>query len=254
MRHFLTLFSHELRMLLIAPATYIASVLFLLLMGLIYVLVLNEAGSGETDQPPAALFFQVFWIPVFFMVPLLTMRSIAEERRLGTLETLMTTPATAFQVVMSKFLGAYVFYLILWGLTILFPFVAASGLASDADKTSVLEFAPMYGGYLFVALSGALYIALGIFASSLTRSQLVAGMLCFSLLFIIVISGQLLFRLPIQDFAWMHWLDAPLEYIRSFQHLEDFSRGVIDTRPFFLYLSNAALLLGITTLVVESKA
>jgi ABC-2 type transport system permease protein len=254
MRHFLTLFSHELRMLLIAPATYVASVLFLLLMGLIYLLVLNEAGAREGDLPPSVLFFQVFWIPVFFMVPLLTMRSIAEERRLGTLETLMTTPATALQIVLSKFLGAYVFYLLLWGLTICFPFIAALGLESTADTAVVLEPAPMLGGYLFVALSGALYIALGIFASSLTRSQLVAGMLCFSLLFIIIISGQLLLRLPIQDYTWMTWLESPLEYIRTFKHLEDFSRGVIDTRPFILYLSNAALLLGITTLVVESKA
>ncbi len=254
MRHFLTLFSHELRMLLIAPATYVASVLFLLLMGLIYLLVLNEAGTRESDLPPSVLFFQVFWVPVFFMVPLLTMRSIAEERRLGTLEALMTTPATAFQIVLSKFLGAYVFYLLLWGMTIAFPYIAAYGLESTADKQSVLEIAPMMGGYLFIALSGLLYIALGIFASSLTRSQLVAGMLCFSLLFIIVISGQLLLRLPVQDFSWMHWLDAPLEYIRSFKHLEDFSRGMVDTRPFVMYLSNAALLLGITTLVVESKA
>ena len=254
MRHFLTLFSHELRMLLIAPATYVASVLFLLLMGLIYLLVLNEAGTRESDLPPAVLFFQVFWVPVFFMVPLLTMRSIAEERRLGTLETLMTTPATAFQIVLSKFLGAYVFYMILWSLTIAFPYIAAYGLDSTADKQSVLEIAPMMGGYLFIGLSGMLYIALGIFASSLTRSQLVAGMLCFSLLFIIVISGQLLLRLPIQDFSWMRWLDSPLEYIRSFKHLEDFSRGMVDTRPFVMYISNAALLLGITTLVVESKA
>ena len=52
----------------------------------------------------------------------------------------------------------------------------------------------------------------------------------------------------------MRWLDSPLEYIRSFKHLEDFSRGMVDTRPFVMYISNAALLLGITTLVVESKA
>ncbi|MEM9227165.1 MAG: ABC transporter permease [Verrucomicrobiota bacterium] len=254
MRHFLTLFSHELRMLLIAPATYIASVLFLLLMGLIYLLALNEAASVNAEQPPSELFFQVFWVPVFFMVPLLTMRSIAEERRLGTLETLMTTPATAFQVVLSKFLGAYVFYLLLWGLTISFPYLAAGVLTSAEDKADLLEIAPMLGGYLFIALSGMLYVALGIFASSLTRSQLVAGMLCFSMLFIIVISGQLLLRVPVQEYAWMHWLEGPLDYVRSFKHLEDFSRGVVDTRPFFLYFSNAALLLGLTTLVVESKA
>ncbi len=254
MRHFFYLFLHEVRMLFITPATYAASVLFLLIMGGIYLLGLEQVSRGIQGESPTESFFQLFWLPVFFMVPLLTMRSIAEERRLGTLEAIMTTPATAMQVVLSKFLAAYLFYLSLWGLTLFFPYFSTTVLAGSQFGSQLMDGAHLKGGYSFVALSGCLYIAIGLFASSLTRSQLVAGMLSFSMLFVLIISGQVLLNTPLLDGFQIPWLADPVDYIRTFKHLEDFSRGVIDSRPFFLYLSTALLFLGVTTLVVESKA
>ena len=86
MRHFFTILSHELRSLLFNPSTYVAAVLFLSLMGFIFTGILDAYSKAPQETPPAAVFFQLFWIPVFFMVPLLTMKCLAEERRLGTLE------------------------------------------------------------------------------------------------------------------------------------------------------------------------
>ena len=102
---------------------------------------------------PAVTFFRLFWIPVFFMVPLLTMKSLAEERRLGTLETLLTTPVTTTEVVLGKFGAAYVLYLLLWGSTAGFHYV----LHYYARDARLLEAGPLVGGYVFIALSGLLF-------------------------------------------------------------------------------------------------
>jgi ABC-2 type transport system permease protein len=116
------------------------------------------------------------------------------------------------------------------------------------DTTSLI------GGFLFVCISGLLYVALGILASSLTRNTLVAGMLSFSILFVLIICGKLLLNVPWQETPFLERFQAFVEYLQPFQHLEDFNRGVVDTRPFFLYASNTILVLGLTTLAVESRA
>lgn len=252
MRHFLLLTRHELRVLLIAPSTYVAAVLFLCIMGTIYLLGLENATVVAKTDLPSTLFFQVFWLPVFFIVPMLTMRSIAEERRLGTLEAMMTTPISAGAMVGSKFTAAYIFYITLWALTLCFPLLASFALGSRGDPR-LLDWPSLLGGLTFVAVSGALFIAIGIFASAMTRSTLVAGMLSFSLLFVLILSGGILTKLAIIDTAQFAWARESVEYLKTFRHLEDFSRGILDSRPFFFYFTNALLLLGLTALVVESK-
>ncbi|MGJ3244226.1 MAG: ABC transporter permease [Opitutales bacterium] len=254
MKHFFILLRHEVRLLLLSPSSYVAAVLFLVLMAVIYWAILQGFTVEAESDLPATFFFRVFWIPVFFVVPLVTMRSIAEERRLGTLETLMTTPASSLAVVLAKFSGAYLFYCLLWSLTLAFPLITRLVAPEVAETGRLLDGATLTGGYLFIAISGILFIAVGIFTSSLTRSQLVAGMLAFALLFLVITGGQLLELLPAADSAWLSWLEAPLTYLQTFQHLEDFSRGIVDTRPFFYYLSLALLLLGLAVLTVEAKA
>jgi ABC-2 type transport system permease protein len=187
------------------------------------------------------------------MVPLLTMKSVAEERRLGTLEALRTTPATALEIVLGKYFAAYFLYLGLWALTLLFPWIAQEYLPVGRVDPRLVDPASLLGGFLFVAVSGTLYIAVGIFSSSLTRSTLVAGMVAFSLLFILVLSAGLLQRAPIHDLEQFKWIEPVLAYMQSFRHLEDFCLGVIDSRPFFYYASNTLLVLGLTTLLVEGR-
>jgi ABC-2 type transport system permease protein len=254
MRNFLTLLKHELRMLLISPSTYIAAVLFLSLMGLLYWVILRSMVNEPTDSLPMVHFFKIFWIPVFFVVPLLTMRSIAGERSIGTLDTLMTTPTARVAVVMSKFAGAYLFYMLLWGCTIGFPYITQALYPNAAESNILLEKAPLIGGYLFLATSGILFIAIGIFASSLTRSQLVAGMLTFTTLFVTIIGGNLLSIFTENAGELPALIEASASYLQINAHLDDFSRGIIDTRPFFYYTSTGLLLLGLSTLVVEAKS
>jgi ABC-2 type transport system permease protein len=252
MRNFPLLLAHEIRMLAVSVATYSAAVLFLLVMGLFYFLVLDQYDGPLRSDPPTTLYFRMFFIPVFFVVPLLTMKSLAEERRFGTLETLLTTPASALEIVLAKYFAAYLFYVALWALTLFFPWIAINYLHAPADSP-LRDSASLIGGFLFVSFSGLLYIAIGVFASSLTRNTLVAGMLSFSMLFVLIIGGGLLPKLPLPA-NWLTHIQPAVDYLQTFQHLLDFTSGMVDTRPFFLYASNALLVLGITTLVVEGRA
>jgi ABC-type transport system involved in multi-copper enzyme maturation permease subunit len=97
-------------MLLVSPSTYVAAVVFLTVMGLTFTTLL-ESYTEPQETSPAVLFFKFFFVPVLVMVPLLTMKSISEERRLGTMETLLTTPVTTFEVVLGKFGAAYLLYI-----------------------------------------------------------------------------------------------------------------------------------------------
>ncbi len=254
MRHFFILLRYEIHSMLVSPATYVASVLFLSLMGFVYWINLRSFTIVEEYDLPNTLFFETFWLPVFFLVPLLTMRSVAEERRQGTLETLLTTPTRASAIVFSKFMAAYFFYMTVWLLTLSFPYLAKLAVPSIEIEGQLFDRGSILGGLSFIALSGLLFIAVGIFSSSMTRSQLVAGMLSFTILFIIIVGQFLLLQQQFSEQPWLVWLEAPMQYLQTFEHLEDFSKGIIDSRPFFYYLSTALLLLGISIINVEAKA
>ena len=240
-------------MLLIGPPTYIAAVLFLSLMGLLYSEVLKGMVNAPQDDLPIVQFLSLFWIPVFFVVPLLTMRSIAEERNAGTLETLMTTPTSRLSMVLSKFFGAYILYMLLWLSTLSFPLIVAQFFPDAGIGTPQMQLASIAGGYLFLALSGIFFISIGIFASSITRSQLVAGMFSFTTLFV-AIAGVMLLELPLQNGLELPFrIDDLVAYLHIFDQLHDFSSGVIDTRPFFYYTSMGLFFLGLTVLMTEIK-
>ena len=254
MRNFFILLRHELRILLISPTTYIAAVLFLGLMGFLYWAILRGMVNSPSDTVPFVQFLSIFWIPAFFVVPLLTMRSIAGERSTGTLDTLMTTPTSRIAVILSKFCGAYCFYMLLWLATLAYPWITLKLFPHASQHGSLIAPAPLIGGFTFLAISGILFVSIGIFASSITRSQLVAGMLSFTTLFVVIIGGQQLGNLAQSGAELSGWIAAAANYLQIFQHLEDFSRGILDTRPFFYYTSTGGLLLGLSTLVLEAKA
>lgn len=249
MRHFFTILSHELRTLLFSPSTYIAAVLFLAVMGFIFAGILDDYNRAPQETAPAVVFFKFFIVPVFFMVPLLTMKSLAEERRLGTLETLLTTPVSTGEVVLGKFGAAYLLYLLMWGSTYGFHFL----LERYARDTRYLDAGPLIGGYVFVAVSGLLFIALGIFASSLARSQAVAGILCFSLLFALIVGFNYLGGVAALNDELLLPVKAAVDSLQVFHHLEDFTNGVVDTRQVFFYVTGAVLALLFSILGVEAK-
>lgn len=254
MRQIFRLFRHELRCLLYTPSTYIAMVLSLLLMGFFYFVTLLTISSEEQDQLPPTLFFSLFWIPVLLIVPMLTMRSFAEERRLGTIETMLTAPVQPSQLVLAKFLAAYTFYLLVWALTIFFPIITAQVLKQPEFNSKLFHLGALTGGYLFIAVSGLLFVAIGIFTSSLTRSQLVAGMLSFSILFMIIVGVAAIHMLQFESGAGSLLPDTALDYFQIFEHFDDFSRGMVDTRPFAYYLTGTVAVMGFSVLIIESKS
>jgi ABC-2 type transport system permease protein len=248
-KHFFTLLSHEIRMLLVNPSTYIAAVLFLGIMGFVFTGILESYSKAPQDVPPAHVFFNLFWLPVFFMVPLLTMKCLAEERRLGTIETLLTTPVTTTEVVLGKYTAAYLLYVTLWGSTAGFFYL----LKRFASDPRLLDAGPLAGGYVFIAVSGLLFIAVGVFASSLARNQAVAGILGFTMLFALIFGVRFL-----ADATWLnrdvlHPLKAAVDYAEIFSHYEDFTRGIIDTRQLLFYVSGTVLALIFSILGVEAK-
>jgi len=249
----LRLTRHELKSLFYTPSTYIAMVLSLLLMGFFYYLTLLTISSEEQEQMPPTIFFSLFWVPVLLIVPMLTMRSFAEERRLGTIETLLTAPIQPSQLVAAKFLAAYIFYLLVWFTSIAYPILATIVLKQPELNDRFFHTGALAGGYLFIATSGTLFVSIGIFTSSLTRSQLVAGMLSFSILFMIIVGVAAIHMLQLEVGGSERLPDAVIDYFQVFLHFDDFSRGLIDTRPFVYYLSGTAAVLGFSVLIIESK-
>jgi len=249
MKHFFTLLSHEIRMLLVTPATYVAATLFLGFMGLIFSQILEEYSARAQEISPAIVYFQLFWLPTCVMVPLLTMKCLAEERRLGTIETLLTTPVTTTEVVLSKFSAAYLLYVSLWGSTYGFFYL----LRRFSGDARYLDSGPLVGGFLFIALSGLLFVAIGVFASSVTSSQSVAGILSCVMLAVLLIGGNAV--------AGSNWLDqgvlqsvkSAVDYSHVFAHRDDFTRGVIDIRHVLFYLTGTILALIFSILSVEAK-
>ena len=249
MKHFFTLLGHEVRMLLVNPGTYLAAMLFLLFMGFIFTSILENYSKTPQELSPANVFFQSFWFPVLFMVPLLTMKCLAEERRLGTIETLLTTPVTTTEVVLGKYGAAYLLYLTLWAATGGFFYI----LYKFIGDARFIDTGPLFGGYLFVAVSGLFFIALGVFASSLSRNQAVAGILCF--VFLVAVIGGTNY---LGESAWMNRdifepLKQAVDYSRVIAHRDDFTRGVVDTRQLLFYASGSVLALIFSILGVEAK-
>lgn len=241
-------------MLFYSTTTYVVGVFFLLLMASLFLTIVQEFSQVPQNVPLMEPFFQVFWMPVLFIVPLLTMRSIAEERRLCTLETMIATSVSPWAIVCSKFFSIYCLYMLFWLLTCLFPFILIWVLGADVVDFRAFDPAVLLGGLSFIAITGLFYVALGIFASSLTRSQLTAGILSFSFLFAVVVGGRFLAEVPFLGGSWVGPIEGSLEYFQTFIHLEDFTRGVVDSRPFFLYVTGTILSLGVTSLIVEAKA
>ena len=249
MKHFPTLLSHELRMLLVSPATYVAATLFLGFMGLIFTKILEIYSSTPQETSPAIVYFQLFWLPVCVMVPLLTMKCLAEERRLGTIETLLTTPVTTTEVVLAKFGAAYALYASLWASTFGFFYV----LRKFSGDARFLDSGPLLGGFLFIAVSGLLFVAIGVLASSVTRNQSVAGILGCVALATLILGGNAL-----SDSVWLEQgllrpLKSVIDYAHVFAHRDDFARGIIDTRHLLFYASGTALSLIFSILSVEAK-
>lgn len=253
MIYFFRLCWHEIKSLFLSGTTYVAGVLFLGLMMVFYWMLLQDYGEYEQSLHLGTAFVKLFWLPALYTIPLLTMRSLAEEKRLGTLELVLTAPIRPLTWVFTKFVAAYSLYLFFWLLTLLFPIIAVLSLEDTSAYAQLLQWEAVGGGYVFIGLSSFLYVAVGIFSSSLTRSQLVAGMLCFTLLFICVLGSKLLETNALVFGEISPHVASLIDYCQTFEHLNDFALGIWDTRPLVFYLTNGFLLLWTSALLLEKR-
>ena len=243
MNNLLALTSRELKAFWYSPIAYVVGALFLLMHGWVFWLLLAVLNDPRVDPSwtMTKFFFGgtfFYWFSALLLAPMLTMRTFSEEKRTGTIELLLTAPVTEVQVVLAKFLGAWIAYILLWSFTAVFFLIMRT--------FTPLDWGPVFTGYLGTWLLGGVLIALGVLASSLTRNQVIAAVLSFVIILLCFSIGILdaFFRDPETT--------KIIQYLSLIDHLRDFSRGILDTRPIAFYLSVTAIALFFTGRVVSS--
>ncbi|RME75015.1 MAG: hypothetical protein D6776_04060 [Planctomycetota bacterium] len=265
----------ELLQLFASPIAWFAIAASALVNGFLFVALL-ELYARTPNVPIVQIFFSsgFFWILQLALVPLITMRSFAAERTAGTIEPLLTAPVRASEVVWGKFLGAFVLYLALWLPTVALlgaalyyaspPGFAASlwalrshGIVRAVPEAlarigAILDFGPVLSAYLGTALLGAAWVAVGVLASAVSRTQIVAYILAAVLLAGTYALGELPALVP-ADSPTLAPLREALSGLSLPAAFAEFSRGVIDLRRVLLLLTTSGLALFFATRAVESE-
>jgi ABC-2 type transport system permease protein len=252
MNNILAIAHKELKSYFASPVAYVVIGFSAILFGWFFINLLYyfdrtqmQAGSGF-QGPQAINVNEIMISPLFlnvsvillFTLPLITMRTYAEEKRSGTIELLLTSPLTDLQIVMGKFLGG----LVLYGAMLAVTLVHMAILFAYGNP----EWRPIATAYLGLILMGACFLSLGLFVSSLTRNQIIAGMVTFAVFLMFwVINWISTFMGPTSQ--------AVLNYLSITEHLNDFARGVIDTKHVVYYLSFIAFSLFLTVRAVDSE-
>jgi ABC-2 type transport system permease protein len=233
MRHALTIGRREFNAYFTAPIAYIVIAIFLLVTGWFFFstfFLLNQANLRN--------FFGLLPIIFAFVVPAVTMRLFAEEFHIGSYETLLTLPVGFDDVVLGKFSAACAFVAAMLLPTLAYPVTVAA--------LGALDWGPVIGGYLGAVLLGAAFAAVGLFASALTRNQIVAFIIGLAICFGLTLVDQMAFFLP-QVFA------STLTYLAADVHFQNVARGVVDTRDLIYFLSVCFIGLYATHLALSSR-
>ncbi len=179
------------------------------------------------------------WIFLFF-IPAVTMKLWAEEKKIGTIEILMTLPIRDYEVVLGKFLASFA----LLAVSVLLSLVLTCSVVYLGDPDG----GTLVAGYIGLLLMGGAYLAIGLFASTLTENQIIAFILGISTCFVLLIIGEdfVLFNAP-------NWLFPIFSYLGLGAHYSSILRGVLDSRDIIYYLSMIGFFLYLSTLAVESR-
>ncbi len=234
MRNALTIAQKELNTYFSSPVAYVVTAFFMLVMGYFFYLILVLSREASLRG-----LFSNMAVILLFVTPFLTMRLLAEEQRMGTIELLLTSPVRDWQVVLGKFLGALAFLLFMLALTLVYPLLLSRFGSPD--------WGPIATGYLGVLLIGATCLAVGLFASSLSQNQIVTGFVAFALLIILWLLGAA------AQAVGSGALGSLFDYLAINSHFDDFVRGVVDTQHIAYYLILTALFLFLATRVVEAR-
>ena len=249
-RNILAIAGKELRSYFASPIAYVIIGLFALLFSRFfyaYLMVFVQRSSGmmgmggganNINQEMIRYVLMNSAVIILFVMPMITMRTYSEEKRSGTIELLLTSPLTDLEIIVGKFLGAMGLYCAMLAVT-----VAYMGILFFYGNP---EWRPVVAGYLGLVLLGGCFISVGLFISSLTKNQIVAGMVTFAvflLLWIITWIGS--FSGPT--------IDQLTQYLSITDHLDDFGKGVLDTTHLIYYLSFITFGLFLTSKSVESE-
>jgi len=246
MRIFWTLLRRELSSFFHTWTGYVIIAAVTLIIGATFVMLVHNMGTAPFSMPVTQLFFNslMYWLLVILMTPAITMRLFALEKATGTFETLMTTRVGDLQVVTAKFAAALTFYMIAW-----LPTVINLVIIQRFTNQPRLDPGVMGGMYLGILLSGGLFLSIGCLASALSRSQMVAAVISLAAGMILFILAYMAQVVPDGAFTGAE----ALYYFNLFKQMEDFTRGVVDTRSVVFYVTATLWFLFLTLRVVESR-
>ena len=182
--------------------------------------------------------FKIMEFLFVFIVPLLTMKTFAEEKSSGTMEFLMTTPTSSTAIVFGKYLGSFIFFSLIIAVTLIYYVIVE--YYGSPDRMATLT------GYLGVWLEGAMFIAIGLFISSLTRSQIIAAICSYCVLFLLYFSMSFV--------QYTHGVTETLvRYVSTLSHAENFAVGLITVSDVVYYVSGILFCLVLTRLSIENR-
>ncbi|MFN0074336.1 MAG: ABC transporter permease [Chloroflexota bacterium] len=233
MNSVLAIAQRELKSYFASPVAYVVTGLFLVMSGYLFSAILVQS-----QEASMRFIMQNLSVIFLFIMPFLTMRLLADEQRTGTIEILLTNPVRDHEVVLGKFLGATVFFTVMLLFTLYYPFLLFT--YGNPDR------GPILSGYLGLFLQGMAFLAVGLFASSLTQNQIIAAVLTFTVLLVLWLAE-----------AASNILGAPMKdifrYLSVTSHFQDFPRGIIDTAHIVYFLSLVVGSLFLATLSLQTR-
>lgn len=233
MRHFYHIFKREFKSYFVSPIAYIVISIFLLVTGWFFF-----SGFFLYNQASLRSFFGLLPFVLSFIVPAVTMRLFSEELNVGTYETLLTMPVTFQDVVMGKFTAALIFIGVMLIPTLSYPvFISFIGR---------IDWGPVIGGYIGAILLGAAFSSVGLFASSLTRNQIIAFIIGAAICFALTLIDKVLIFAPGAIVTFLENLGADF-------HFQNISKGVIDSRDIIYFLSISFIGIHGANLVMKIK-
>jgi ABC-2 type transport system permease protein len=233
MRQINNIFKKEFRTYFVSPIAYIVISIFLLVTGWFFFMTFFLYNQADLRN-----FFILLPIIFSFVVPAVTMRLFSEELNIGSYEILLTLPVTFRDVILGKFLASVAFLAAMLSPTLAYP-ITISFLGE-------LDWGPVAGGYIGAIMLGAAFSSIGLFASSLTRNQIVAFIIGMAICFALTLVDKMLFFLPQSMLGFFEYLGADF-------HFQNISKGIIDSRDILYFLSISFFGLYGAHLVMEGK-
>jgi len=233
MRQIKNIFKKEFRTYFESPIAYIVISIFLLVTGWFFFMTFFLYNQADLRG-----FFALLPIIFSFVVPAITMRLFSEELNIGSYETLLTMPVTFPDVILGKFMASVAFIAAMLVPTLAYP-ITVSFLGQ-------LDWGPVAGGYIGAIMLGAAFSAIGLFASSLTRNQIIAFIIGLTICFALTLIDKMLFFLP-------QSLLGIFEYLGAGFHFQNISKGIIDSRDILYFLSVSFVGLYGAHLAMEGK-